>query len=117
MKKLETSERPWGRYVVISDEPNYKLKRIEVNPGHRLSYQYHNQRSEVWTIVQGSGEIIIDGKKSTIRYGECVKINKHSKHRIINNSDSVLVFIEVQTGTYFGEDDIVRIEDDYNRVK
>ena len=117
MKKLEIQERPWGKYIVITDESNYKLKKIEVNPGHRLSYQYHNKRSEVWTIVKGYGEVIIDGQIEEVNYGDCIKIDVGAKHRIKNTSDSTLVFIEVQTGSYFGEDDIVRIEDDYNRVK
>ncbi len=115
MEKKEIIERPWGRFIVIDEHSSYKLKRIEVNPGHRLSYQFHEKRSEVWTIVEGSGEMNIDGEKKSIHYGECIQINKKSKHRISNNSDSILIFIEVQTGTYFGEDDIVRIEDDYSR--
>tara|TARA_B100001250_G_scaffold414406_1_gene452586 strand:- start:3112 stop:3462 length:351 start_codon:yes stop_codon:yes gene_type:complete len=116
MENLETYKRPWGTYKVIYHEPSFKLKRIEVNPGHRLSYQYHKKRSEVWTIVKGSGEIIIDGNKRLVKYGDCVIIHQNSKHRIANNSDTPLVFIEVQTGSYFGEDDIVRIEDDYKRI-
>ena len=113
---MEESNRPWGKYTVIKDESNFKLKIIEVNPGQRLSYQYHNKRSEVWTIVEGNGEVVIDGKKNSLKYGDCIKIDKKSKHRIFNNSDTILKFIEVQTGSYFGEDDIVRIDDDYNRV-
>tara|TARA_Y100001935_G_scaffold253834_1_gene261162 strand:+ start:51 stop:392 length:342 start_codon:yes stop_codon:yes gene_type:complete len=113
---MEESNRPWGKYTVIKDESNFKLKIIEVNPGQRLSYQYHNKRSEVWTIVEGNGEVIIDGKKNSLKYGDCIKIDKTSKHRIHNNSDAILKFIEVQTGSYFGEDDIVRIDDDYNRI-
>ena len=113
---MEESNRPWGKYTVIKDESNFKLKIIEVNPGQRLSYQYHNKRSEVWTIVEGNGEVVIDGKKNSLKYGDCIKIDKKSKHRIYNNSDAILKFIEVQTGSYFGEDDIVRIDDDYNRV-
>ena len=116
MKKFEIQERPWGKYIVISDDSNYKLKRIEVNSGHRLSYQYHNKRSEVWTIVKGYGEVTIDGQKKEVTYGDCIKIGIGSKHRIKNNSDSTLIFIEVQTGTYFGEDDIVRIQDDFDRI-
>ena len=64
---MEKSKRPWGKYTVIKDESNFKLKMIEVNPGQRLSYQYHNKRSEVWTIVEGKGEIIIDGKKNILK--------------------------------------------------
>lgn len=117
MKVTDESNRPWGNYTVISNTPYYKLKRITIDPGHQISYQYHNKRSEVWTIVKGSGEVIVDGEMKPVNYGDCIVINKKSKHRIKNNSDSVLEFIEVQTGTYFGEDDIIRIEDDYNRIK
>ena len=115
MNFKEKENRPWGAFYVIHDEPNYKLKRIEVKPNSRLSYQYHNKRSECWTIVQGSGLITIDGDDMKISQGESVKIKQGSKHRIYNNTSEYLVFIEVQTGTYFGEDDIIRIEDDYNR--
>ena len=116
MVNQEISQRPWGRFIVVNEEVSFKLKIIEVNPGHRLSYQYHTKRSEIWTIVKGSGEVTINGKKSIIRYGDSIKIDQNLKHRIANNTDSLLVFIEVQTGSYFGEDDIVRIEDDYNRI-
>ena len=115
MKFKEKENRPWGSFYVIHDEINYKLKRIEVNPSSRLSYQYHNKRSECWTIVQGSGLITIDGDEIQISQGESVTIKQGSKHRIYNNTSDSLVFIEVQTGSYFGEDDIIRIEDDYNR--
>ena len=93
----------------------YKLKRIEVEPGQRLSYQYHHQRSEAWTIVQGIATITLDGVEYVYKTGETVLIPVGTKHRIENKSDTLVVFIEVQTGIYFGEDDIVRIEDDYNR--
>ena len=116
MKFIEKDTRPWGCYYVIHDELNYKLKRIEVNPGKRLSYQYHHKRSETWTVVKGSGIFTLDGEDITLNQGDSVTIPKLSKHRIYNNSDKILKFIEVQTGSYFGEDDIVRIDDDYNRV-
>ncbi len=115
MKYIEKEERPWGRYYVIHDEQNYKVKRIEVEPGQRLSYQYHKKRSETWVIVKGKGIVIIDEKKQNVSEGETILIQKKSRHRIENISDDQLVFIEVQTGTYFGEDDIVRLSDDYNR--
>ena len=115
-KKINYSERPWGRYFIIEDNNNYKIKRIEVNPKSRLSYQYHMQRSESWTIIKGQGIVTLDGVEHKVSAGESIKINKEAKHRIQNPSDTTLVFIEVQTGTYFGEDDIVRIEDDYNRI-
>jgi mannose-6-phosphate isomerase len=112
---LESEERPWGRYFVIQDEETYKIKRIEVEPFQRLSYQYHYKRSEAWTIVSGKATVTLDGVKSTFSPGQTVLIPQGSKHRVQNETDELLVFIEVQTGTYFGEDDIVRIEDDYNR--
>lgn len=113
-KKIE--KRPWGRFYVIHDEPLYKLKRIEVDPGHRISYQYHNKRSEVWTIIDGEGFITLDGKENKYSKGETVLIPKGIKHRIENKGLEKIIFIEVQTGSYFGEDDIVRIQDDYNRI-
>ena len=115
MISIESEERPWGRFYVIHDETSYKLKRIEVDPGGRLSYQYHHKRSEAWTIVEGEGDITLDGKVITYSKGETILIPQGVKHRIQNNGKQEVVFIEVQTGTYFGEDDIIRIEDDYNR--
>ena len=116
MMFIESEERPWGRFFVLHDEPSYKLKRIEVDPGGRLSYQYHKKRSEAWTIVEGVGTIILDGEIKEYSKGETILIPQGVKHRIENKTSVKIVFIEVQTGSYFGEDDIVRIEDDYNRV-
>ena len=113
---LESEERPWGRYFVLHNEPNYKIKRIEVEMGMRLSYQYHHKRSEAWTIIQGNAKIILDDKTHILKSGESIKIPIKSKHRIENIGQSSLMFIEIQTGDYFGEDDIVRIEDDFNRI-
>ena len=112
---LEIGERPWGKYYVLADEPNYKLKRIEVNPGQRLSYQFHHKRQEQWTIIEGNATIVLDDKEISLSYGESIFIPLGAKHRIMNLSDKPVVFIEVQTGTYFGEDDIVRLEDEYDR--
>ena len=117
MKSIEKVERPWGRFYVIHDENSYKLKRIEVEPGKRLSYQYHSKRDEAWTIVEGEGLITIDEISKIYKPGETVLINRLQRHRIENQGKAKLVFIEVQTGSYFGEDDIVRLEDDYNRIK
>lgn len=111
----EIGERPWGKYYVLYDEPNFKMKRIEVLPGQRLSYQYHHHRQEAWTIIRGTAKIVIDNEEKTYIYGETILIPRTAKHRIENIGDDLLIFIEVQTGTYFGEDDIVRIEDDYQR--
>jgi len=116
MISIESEERPWGRFFVLHDEPTYKLKRIEVDPGGRLSYQYHQKRSEAWTIVEGAGVITLDGIDKEYVKGETVLIPQGVKHRIQNKRQEKVIFIEVQTGTYFGEDDIVRIQDDYNRM-
>jgi mannose-6-phosphate isomerase len=114
-KMLEIGDRPWGKYYVLEDEPHYKLKRIEVNPGQRLSYQYHHHRQEFWTIVEGEAVVVLDEVEHIVKYGESIFIPLGAKHRIENRSSELLVFVEVQTGTYFGEDDIVRIQDDYAR--
>ena len=116
MISIEIEERPWGRFYVLHNEPNYKLKRIEVDPGERLSYQYHLKRSEAWTIVEGVGTITLNDETKDYSKGQTILIPKGIKHRIENKGQEKVVFIEVQTGTYFGEDDIVRIEDDYNRT-
>ena len=115
MISIESEERPWGRFFVVHDEPTYKLKRIEVDPGGRLSYQYHLKRSETWIIVEGVGTITLDGEVEDYHSGQTILIPQGTKHRIENKGLKKVVFIEVQTGSYFGEDDIVRIEDDYNR--
>lgn len=113
---LEIGERPWGTYYVLADEPNYKLKRIVVHPGQKLSYQYHHKRQEQWTVIEGDATVVLDDKKISLKYGESIFIPLGAKHRMMNLSGKPVVFIEVQTGTYFGEDDIVRIEDEYDRI-
>ena len=112
---MEHDKRPWGEYFVLDDSKTHKVKRIEVKPGGRLSYQYHHKRAEVWTIVQGTGRITLDGDIKDYKPGEVAIIPLGAKHRIENPGDETLIFVEVQHGTYFGEDDIVRIEDDYDR--
>lgn len=112
---MEIGKRPWGSYYVLEDTNTYKVKRIEVNIDGRLSYQYHNKRAEVWTIVQGKALVTLNDKDYEYNTGEVVIIPLQAKHRIKNIGKEKLIFIEVQHGTYFGEDDIVRIEDDYNR--
>ncbi len=112
---MEHDLRPWGEYWVLEDAPTHKVKRIQVNPRGRLSYQYHHKRAEVWTIIQGVGRITLNGEVRDYNPGETILIPQGVKHRIQNPSTEPCVFIEVQYGNYFGEDDIVRIEDDYNR--
>ena len=112
---MSTEIRPWGKYSIITEKPSFKIKRIEVNINQRLSYQFHNYRAETWIIIQGDGKITIDDVTTDCSKGDTLVIPIGSKHRIQNTGNRKLVFIEVQTGSYFGEDDIVRIEDDYNR--
>ena len=113
---MEHGIRPWGEYFVLEDTETHKVKRIVVKPKGRLSYQYHQKRSEVWTIVSGVGRLTLDGEINDYNPGEVIKISQGVKHRIENpSSEKECVFVEVQLGSYFGEDDIIRIEDDYNR--
>ncbi len=108
--------KPWGSYTNILDEEYTKVKKIVIHPNQSPSYQYHFRRSEVWIIVKGSGDIKIDDKIGHYRIGDVIVIPKETKHQIINNGKEDLVFIEVQLGEYFGEDDIVRLEDKYGRI-
>ncbi len=107
--------RPWGYYEILIDEKNCKVKKITVKPGGRLSYQYHYKRSEIWVIVQGEAVATLDEIETVYRKGEVVVVPVGTSHRIENRQEEDLKFIEIQTGTYFGEDDIVRLEDDYGR--
>lgn len=107
--------RPWGEYWVLEDAETHKVKRIKVNPGGRLSLQYHHKRGEVWTIVSGVGTITINDEIKDYKAGEVALIPQGAHHRIENRTSTPIIFIEVQYGSYFGEDDIVRMEDDYNR--
>lgn len=107
--------RPWGYYVVLSDDKYAKTKRICVYPNAKLSYQMHHRRSEVWTVVEGGGYVIIDDVSQRVGRGSIVHIPAGRKHRIANDGEVPLQFIEVQYGEYFGEDDIVRFADDYGR--
>ena len=113
----EYDERPWGSYTVLDDEAHdHKVKRIVVKPGKRLSYQRHSQRAEHWFIVAGTATVTLDGKVTQVHAGEAIDIPLESAHRVGNDGDTDVVLIEVQRGTYFGEDDIVRLEDDYGRL-
>lgn len=112
---LEHDVRPWGEYWVLEDTENHKVKRILVYPGQRLSLQYHQHRAEVWTVVSGVGTITINEEIKDFKAGEVAQIPLGAQHRMENKTNEPVVFIEVQHGTYFGEDDIVRVEDDYNR--
>ena len=107
---------PWGYYEVLSDASDHKVKRIVVEPEGRLSLQSHKLRNEHWFVVSGTGTASVNGKKHLLQAGRVLDIPAQSRHRVQNSSDISLVIIEVQTGEYFGEDDIERYEDDYGRV-
>ena len=111
----ETDHRPWGYFTVLADEPDHKVKRIVVYPGKRLSLQKHQKREEHWFVVSGQGIVTLDGERLNKKCGESINIPCGSSHRIENPGTVELSFIEVQTGEYFGEDDIERMEDDYGR--
>jgi mannose-6-phosphate isomerase-like protein (cupin superfamily) len=108
-------ERPWGKFEILLDAEYTKVKRITVKPGGRLSYQSHKHRDEHWIGVQGEGEVTIDGCNEFLPYGQSIFIDAGRKHRVENNNSDDFIFVEVQTGDYFGEDDIERFEDDYGR--
>jgi mannose-6-phosphate isomerase len=112
---MEESVRPWGRYEILEESSTHKVKAIYVLPGKRLSYQRHQKRAEHWFIVYGNGEITLDGVSRRVGPGDSVDIAMGSLHRMANPGEEELLFIEVQTGTYFGEDDIERVEDDFGR--
>jgi mannose-6-phosphate isomerase len=109
--------RPWGSYTVLEEQPTFKVKRIEILPGQRLSYQKHEKRVEHWVIVGGRAIVTLDGKDINLSPGQSVDIPRGAPHRIANPGTTLLTFIEIQQGDYFGEDDIIRLEDDYGRVE
>jgi mannose-6-phosphate isomerase len=108
-------ERPWGSFTVLDEGEGYKVKRIEVLSGKRLSYQKHAQRAEHWMVVQGTAKVTLDGEEILLKTGEVVDIPVGAAHRIENPGDVKMIFIEIQRGGYLGEDDIVRLQDDFGR--
>jgi len=113
---MPVTRAPWGTWEVLLETTQCKVKQIVVNPGHRLSYQKHFKREEVWTVVSGTPLVCLDGVETAYSPGDVVRIPREGAHRISNPiGGDVVVFIEVQLGTYFGEDDIIRLADDYNR--
>ena len=112
---LDSATRPWGSWRVVEEGDGYKVKRIVVRPHHRLSYQVHEHRSEHWVVVCGIATCQIEELTRVVHAGESVDVGAGRAHRIANDHDDELVIIEVQRGGYLGEDDIVRLEDDYGR--
>jgi len=109
--------RPWGTFTVLDEGDNFKVKRIEVLPGKRLSYQKHSQRAEHWFVVKGTAKVTLDDREITVSAGDAIDIAIGSSHRVENPATETLIFIEVQQGGYLGEDDIVRLQDDFGRVE
>lgn len=112
----ESETRPWGSWHVLDVGDGFKVKRLEVDPGHRISYQTHEYRSESWVVVQGIATCVVDGTQRLLGPGEIISVPLGAAHRIINDGLEKVIVVEVQLGSYTGEDDIVRLADDYGRV-
>lgn len=116
MTNSTLEQRPWGYYEVLSHQPDHKVKRIIVFPGKRLSLQRHRKRDEHWYMISGMAIVTLDSEELHLDVGQSVDVPRGAVHRVENRGTDNIAFIEVQTGQYFGEDDIERIEDDYGRV-
>jgi mannose-6-phosphate isomerase len=112
---LERGERPWGTYTVLEEQASYKIKRIEVAPGQRLSLQMHHHRSEHWIVVSGAARVVCGEREFIVNVNESTFIPVGTNHRLENPGVIPLIIIEVQSGEYLGEDDIIRFKDDYQR--
>lgn len=109
-------ERPWGSFTVLDEGAGYKVKRIEVLPGKRLSYQSHRHRAEHWMTVEGQAKVTINEQDHIVNRYETIDIPLGARHRVENPGTEKLTFIEIQQGDYLGEDDITRYEDDFGRA-
>ncbi len=112
----QKTDKPWGYFTVLAHEPDHQVKRIVIHPGHRFSLQKHSRRSEHWYAISGQAIVICGEDQTSFSAGQSMDIPSGTWHRVQNETDAPFVFIEVQTGAYFGEDDIQRREDDYGRV-
>jgi len=110
-----TDHRPWGSFTILTDEQDHKVKRLVVKPGHRLSLQRHKHRSEHWLVISGTARVNLNNTIHSLEPGQSIDIGRGDLHRVENSTALDLVFIEIQLGDYFGEDDIERFEDDYGR--
>ena len=113
---IERTERPWGWYETVSEVPGNKVKRIRVHPGQQLSLQKHHQRAEHWVVVLGTARITVGERVVDMAAGQHVDIAVGEVHRLANLTGEPVEIVEVQFGAYLGEDDIVRLQDDYGRV-
>jgi mannose-1-phosphate guanylyltransferase len=112
---MNTEERPWGNYRVIHREPGIQVKRIEVKPGLRFSLQKHQKRSERWIVLSGKGVATLGERQISVEPGAFLEVPCGEVHRMQNTGLRPLAFVEVQFGDYLGEDDIVRLHDDFGR--
>ena len=113
--KSQHVERPWGSYKVLEDSDSFKVKHLVIRPKQRISYQYHMKRTEHWYVVDGIAEVMLEDKIHVLPPLHSVEIPSGNKHTVFNSGNKDLHIIEVQTGTYFGEDDIIRLNDIYGR--
>ena len=112
---IERTERPWGWYETLSEVPGNKIKRIGVHPGQQLSLQKHHQRAEHWVVTTGTARVTLDDRQFDLQPGEYCDIAIGQVHRLANLTNGPVEIVEVQFGSYLGEDDIVRLQDDYGR--
>ena len=112
---MATEIRPWGSFTTLEEGKGYKIKRIEVNPGHRLSLQMHHHRSEHWIVVSGTAKVTCGDEEKILSSNQSTYVPQCTTHRLENPGVIKLVLIEVQNGQYLGEDDIIRFSDDYSR--
>ena len=112
---VQTTHRPWGSFTNLYEASNHKVKKIAVTPGARLSLQSHKHRKEHWIVVQGEAIVTLDSRETKLTSGDYIFIPLGSIHRLQNVGTDTLLLIEVQLGSYLGEDDIVRYQDDYQR--
>jgi mannose-6-phosphate isomerase len=113
---VDREDRPWGSFAILDEGSGYKVKRLVVNAGQRLSLQRHRRRAEHWVVVSGAPRVIVSGRARRLKARETVTVPKGAWHRIENPGRTPVVLIEVQHGAYLGEDDIVRRQDDYGRT-
>jgi mannose-6-phosphate isomerase-like protein (cupin superfamily) len=115
-RQQQQQQRPWGGFEVLLSEPHCKVKRLLVAPGHQLSLQSHRHRDETWVVVRGAGFAVVGEAQRSLAYGDVVEVPRGTAHRLGASPAAALEVLEVQTGTSFEEDDIVRLADDYGRV-